>query len=173
MRFYELFGLAPKLDIDEKKIKEKFFLLSRSVHPDFFTLSSVEEQMEAMEKSTMLNDAYKTLKEENSRIRYILTEKGLLSEDEKEQMPMDFLMEMMDLNESIAEARAGENQEEIAKLTREIDQLANEWTKELEDFRQKEFNQWTEKQWLELKSYYLKLRYLRRLKQQLEGSSEM
>jgi molecular chaperone HscB len=173
MKYYELFGLDPKLDIDEKRLKEKFFILSRSTHPDFFTLSSVDEQMEAMEKSTLINNAYKTLKEEGARIRYVLEEKGFLSNDEKEQMPMDFLMEMMEFNEKIMEAKMEQNKSTITEVSNEIDRLAQNWSAEIQDLRVKEFNIFTNDQWQVLKDFYLKQRYLRRLKQQLEGTTEL
>lgn len=173
MKYFELFGLEPKLDIDEKKLKEMFFALSRATHPDFFTLSNVQEQMESMEKATLLNTAYKTLKNENTRIRYILEAKGFLSGEGNESMPSNFLMEMMDLNENIAEARIGNDDKIINALTKEINQLEENWTKEIQAFKSVEFKNWTEDHWQTLKGYYLKQRYLRRLRQQLEGSTEM
>ena len=103
MKYFELFGLAPKVNIDMKALKLKYFALSKSFHPDFFTLESVEKQMEAMDQSTLINNAYKALKSEDSRLQYILNQQDLLSKDSNEQMPSDFLMEMMDLNEQIME----------------------------------------------------------------------
>jgi len=173
MKYFELFDLDLRLDIDEKKLKEKFFILSRSVHPDFFTLSSVEEQMAAMEKSTLLNDAYKTLKDENSRIRYLLEEKGLLAGEEKTQMPMEFLMEMMDLNERIMESKMDEDKALKADLYEEIESLSSEWNSDIEELRNKGFAKWTDEDWEALKSFFLKQRYLHRLRQQLGGTSEM
>ena len=47
----------------------------------------------------MINKGYKTFQNDDETIKYVLQLKGLLEEDEKYELPPDFLMEMMELNE--------------------------------------------------------------------------
>ena len=59
--------------------------------------------MEILELSTLNNEAYKTLSDFDKRMKYILEIKAVLDEEGKNQIPQDFLMEMMDINEQLME----------------------------------------------------------------------
>ena len=74
----------------------------KNIHPDFFTQATEYEQAEALETSSQINKALKTLKNEDETIKYVLQLKGVLEEEEKYQLPPDFLMEVMELNENLS-----------------------------------------------------------------------
>jgi len=103
MNYFELYGIAPSFNIDAAAVRKKFYELSRAYHPDFNGGGTATEQQEVLEKSAMINEAYKTLLNKDLLIKYILTSKGLLQEEEKYNLPPDFLMEVMDLNEQVME----------------------------------------------------------------------
>src|SRR3954451_15689096 len=105
MNYFELYSLPVSFLPVQQQLKQKFYELSRKYHPDFYTQENESEQSEALEVSSQLNKAYKVLLNPDETIKYILQLKGLLEEEEKHQLPPDFLMEMMELNEQLTDAK--------------------------------------------------------------------
>src|ERR671920_1646024 len=98
MEYFELYNIPVSLKPDRQLVKQKFYELSRKYHPDFFANAGHEEQADVLEKSSMVNKAFKILQNDDATIKYVLQQKGLLEEEEKHQLPPDFLMEMLELN---------------------------------------------------------------------------
>lgn len=167
MTYFELFGIPVSLLPDEKIVKQKFYELSRNYHPDFFSNASEEEKNEVLEKSSLVNKAYKTFRNKDETIKYVLQQQGLLEEEEKYALPPDFLMEMLELNEQLVEAKISGEASEISTLKSEISNIEKdiyEPVKEIiEHFRE---DIPAEKGLLQVKEYYFKKKYLNRI---LEG----
>jgi len=72
MNYFELYQMPVTLKPDASLVKKKFYELSRQYHPDFFTNSSDEEQTNVLEKSSMVNQAYKIFQSEDATIKYVL-----------------------------------------------------------------------------------------------------
>ena len=102
MNYFELFNIPVSLLVDTASLAKKYFELQKKYHPDFYTQSGEAEQEEALEKSSTINKALKVLQNKENTIKYVLQLKGLLEEEEKYQLPPDFLMEVMDLNENLS-----------------------------------------------------------------------
>ena len=83
MTYFELFEIPVQLKINTAALSKKFFELSRKYHPDFFANDTDENQAEALERSAILNKAWKTFQSTDGTIKYVLMEKGLLEEEEK------------------------------------------------------------------------------------------
>jgi molecular chaperone HscB len=116
--FFEFYGLPTKFFIDENQLRQKYLTISRSNHPDFFANDS-EKQNEVMKMSAFNNKAYATLKTFDTRVEYILVESGLYDKEQKTALPQDFLMEMMEWNERLADAEM-ESKEAMSILKTEI-----------------------------------------------------
>jgi molecular chaperone HscB len=114
MTYFELFELPVRLKVDKAALTKKYFELQKKYHPDFFSNASEEEQAEVLEKSSLVNKAYKTFQNADETIKYVLMQKGLLEEEEKYQLPPDFLMEMLELNEGISDAKIEDDAEKIS-----------------------------------------------------------
>src|ERR1700761_8683655 len=117
MNYFEFYGLHESFTLDEAIIKKKFYQLSKQYHPDFYANEDDAKQQEILELSTINNNAYKTLSDPNKRLAYILKQHDLLEEGAKPQLPGDFLMEMMDLNERLMEI---EDAEQLGQITGEV-----------------------------------------------------
>jgi molecular chaperone HscB len=57
-----------------------------------------------LEITANLNKAFKTFQNSDDTIKYVLQLKGLLEEEEKYQLPPDFLMEVLEINEKLMDA---------------------------------------------------------------------
>ncbi|MEO5948739.1 MAG: Fe-S protein assembly co-chaperone HscB [Chitinophagaceae bacterium] len=167
MTYFELFEIPVQLKVNASALSKKFFELSRKYHPDFFANESEDRQSEALEKSAMLNKAWKTFRNTDATIKYVLMEKGLLEEEEKYELPPAFLMEVMDINEQLMDA---EDAEATKNLQQTIDNLQAEIyepvAKIVEDYKE---DITTEKELLQVKEYYYKKKYLDRIRRQLAG----
>lgn len=104
--YFAFFGLPQKLQIDEGALERRFHQLSWKLHPDNFVKASEYEGQLALERSSELNDAYRTLRDPVSRVEYLLLRAGVRKEGTtKQQVPPELLEEVFELNESLDELR--------------------------------------------------------------------
>lgn len=170
MKYFEIFDLKPSLTIDEKELKRTYYRLSKDSHPDYFTQSGEDVQGEKLQESSMINTAYKTLKDREARIKYILEEKGMLEEG-KQQVPQSFLMEMMDINETLMELEMDYDEEAFRQSMKEIEAfesaLESNFRNIVQLWEDTGGEQVPGELYEDLKEYYLKNRYLLRIKENL------
>lgn len=159
MNYFELFEMPVTLEIDPGKLAKKYFELQKKYHPDFYTQASEYEQEEALEISSQLNKALKIFRNPDETIKYVLQLKGLLEEEEKYQLPPDFLLEMMELNEELSDDSAAR----IASIEKE---LYSEIASIIENYNDERIN---EPELQKLKAYYYKKKYLKRILDRLAG----
>ena len=104
--YFGFFGWPQKLTIDPASLEEQFHKLSWKLHPDNFVRASEEERNLSLDRSSQLNDAYRTLRDPTARIEYLLLRLGLRKEGTtKQQVPPELLEEVFELNESLDELR--------------------------------------------------------------------
>ncbi len=164
MNYFELFEMPVSLLPKQQQVKQKFYELSRKYHPDFYTRENDYEQAEALEKSSLVNKAYKTFQNKDATIKYVLQLKGMLEEDEKYQLPSDFLLEVMELNEQLMEAKVEEKEVNLSSVKSSIAALQQEIYKPVESLIQNYKNETTSADELQrLKEYYFKKKYLDRI----------
>src|SRR5215472_7040991 len=80
--YFSCFGLPRKLSIDTAQLEREFYRLSRKLHPDLYARASTEEQEWSTERSSLLNDAYRTLRDPIRRTEYLLKLEGVQLEEQ-------------------------------------------------------------------------------------------
>lgn len=106
MNYFQLFGLEDQFDLDTTKLAEVYQSLQKTVHPDRFAHASSQDQLLAVQKSSMINDAYQTLKNPLTRAAYILKERGTEMPSEQASFgDTSFLMQQMELREMLADIK--------------------------------------------------------------------
>lgn len=164
MTYFELFEIPFALHVDAQQLSKKYFELSRKYHPDFHTHADDSSQEQALEMTSLLNKAWKTLKDPQATLRYALTLKGLLDAEEKHQLSADFLMEMMEINEQLSEEDAA-SYPTIAEALAKMEQAIYEPVKAtIKDYTDDNISR---EQLLEVKEYYFRKKYLDRIRQRL------
>ena len=106
--YFAFFGLDRKLNLDVSALEKEFYQLSRNLHPDLHAQMSPEEQAWSLEQSSLLNDAYRTLRDPITRLQYLLQIEGLAAAGPAEatrQVPPALLEEVFALNEQLDEIR--------------------------------------------------------------------
>ena len=119
--YFTFFALPRKLKLDTALLEREFYELSRKLHPDLCARADQREQQWSLEQSSLLNDAYRTLKDPIKRTEYLLrlegveleeqsktaTEKARATGEMKRQVvPPDLLEEVFELNMQLEELRA-------------------------------------------------------------------
>jgi molecular chaperone HscB len=104
--YFAFFGLPRKLSLDPAQLETEFHKLSWKLHPDNFVRAGEFERNLSLERSSELNDAYRTLREPIARVEYLLLHLGLRKEGTtRQQAPPELLEEVFELNESLDELR--------------------------------------------------------------------
>jgi len=118
--YFTFFGFPRKLNLDTAALEKEFYALSRKLHPDVFGQADTQERTWSLEQSSMLNDAYRTLKDPIKRTQYLLRLEGIELEEQSKQatekaratgelkkqvVPPDLLEEVFELNMHLEELR--------------------------------------------------------------------
>ena len=159
--YFTFFGFPRKLNLDTAELEKEFYALSRRLHPDVFGQADTQERSWSLEQSSMLNDAYRTLKDPIKRTEYLLRLEGIelgeqskqatekaraTGELKKQVVPPDLLEEVFELNMHLEELRIekkmGEDDpallEEIGKAKLSLEEKYDALFNELKT----EWNQW-------------------------------
>jgi len=159
--YFTFFGLPRKLNVDITHLERDFYELSRKLHPDLYARADRREQEWSLEQSSLLNDAYRTLKDPIKRTEYLLKLEGVQLEEQskaateraratgevkKQVVPPDLLEEVFDLNMQLDELRmhkkAGEDDpaliEEIGRQKLELEEKYEALSHELKAY----WNEW-------------------------------
>ncbi|GAB2953858.1 co-chaperone HscB [Hymenobacter coalescens] len=167
--YFAFYDLPESFLPDEKALKAKYYALSREYHPDFHATAAPEQQQRMLQLSTLNTNAYRTLSHFDQRLQYVLQRHGLLEEG-KQELPADFLMEVMELNEQLMELEFEPDPEVAARVTAEVDRLEHGLETDSrpvlagyaalpEEQRPAALQQ--------VRTYYLKRRYLLRIRESL------
>ena len=169
MDYFKIYEIPVSFKIDSSLLKKKFYQLSRAYHPDFFTDASATEQEVILEKSSLINNAFLILNNPDLLMEYILTEKKIIISDEKFQLPNHFLVQVMEVNEKLLEAKMENDVKSIEKIKAEIEHLQQTIfepvEKIIENYQEDSTNQ---EELLQIKSYYYQKKYLKRILESLK-----
>ncbi len=131
--YFSFFGLPRKLNLDLAALEREYYRLSRKLHPDLFANAAVQQQSWSLQRSSQLNDAYRTLREPIARTEYLLKLEGVQLEEQsqratqqaratgeqKKVVPPELLEEVFELNMQLEELRMnrkmGDRDEDLEK----------------------------------------------------------
>ena len=131
MNYFEFFGIPLSFHPDEAQLKRKFYELSKKYHPDFYINETDEKQEEILELSTINNKAWQVLSDPLKRMAYILELKGLLEGEGQYQLPQEFLMEMMEVNEVLMELEFEHDPLVLESTSRQVEEMEQSILEEL------------------------------------------
>jgi molecular chaperone HscB len=120
--YFEVLGVPRRFAVTTAELEAQYLALSKQLHPDRWARATPRERLEAVQKTTELNDAYRVLKDPVKRAEYLLKREGLDIADEKGGVKAapTLLMEMMERNEALAEARAAGDAPAVARMAAEM-----------------------------------------------------
>ena len=121
MNPFEVLGLEAVFAIDLNEVEKRHRELSRALHPDKFAGAGVSERRASLNKAVEVNEAWRVVRDPVSRAEALLRLAGALVGEGNEPMALpDFLMEVMEWREALAEARIARDGAAVAKLATEV-----------------------------------------------------
>jgi molecular chaperone HscB len=122
---FGLFGLPEKFAVDGAALERKYLELSREHHPDRHATKSPAERLAAVQRTTDLNLAYKVLRDDFARAELLLRRRGMDTSEEEAQdhratVDTGLLMEVLELREALAEARAANDMDKVQALAADV-----------------------------------------------------
>jgi molecular chaperone HscB len=155
MNYFQLFNFIKNFLINKNELEDRLFELQALYHPDKYINASPLEKQISIENSSIINKAYKTLKDPLLRASYLLELQGISIE--KEEIPQHLLIESMEWREQLEEAQTIEDTTILLSKTSKIEEdcltlLKDKFIKEL-------YN--------EVLSVYIKLKFLIRYKKEI------
>lgn len=116
---FKIFGLPRKYDLDLVELERRYKEMTKILHPDRFAKADPRARRASLERSVQLNQAWRVLSSPVNRAEYLLALAGIdvgestgirdgESSSNRATQPMDtsLLVEVMELREAMAEARA-------------------------------------------------------------------
>ena len=125
---FDLFGLTPAFSIEGEALERSYREIQSKVHPDRFAHAGDAERRASLQWTTRVNEAYRTLKDPVQRAKHILDLHGVdVAFETNTAMPPEFLVQQMELRESLEQAKSPASLDEMRKrLRQEKAQLQNQ-----------------------------------------------
>uniref|UniRef100_A0A8C1E3A5 HscB mitochondrial iron-sulfur cluster cochaperone n=2 Tax=Cyprinus carpio TaxID=7962 RepID=A0A8C1E3A5_CYPCA len=118
--YFDILNCEQKFSLNTQKLQKRYVELQRSLHPDNFSQKSSKEQEYSEEQSALVNKAYRTLQKPLSRAVYMLELRGVLLEEGTDATADPaFLLELLEINESLAETQSQDKVSAIGRSVRE------------------------------------------------------
>jgi molecular chaperone HscB len=147
--YFEVLGVPRSWHLSLESLAARHLALSRELHPDRFAQASPRERILSLERTTAVNDAYRTLRDPIRRAEYLLRQQGIGHSDQDiarghQSGGTDpaFLAEIMEIREQMlelgvaggrrretpeAQAIRADAEAKIAALDSEIDRQFRIW----------------------------------------------
>lgn len=165
--WFALFGLPAQFEIDQAALTQRFRELQAQYHPDRYAHASETEQRWAVQITSLLNEAYNTLRQARLRARYLLEQAGLSFNDERDTTSdAAFLMQQIEWREAIEEAA------EDAESMDALEQVAKQLRAEVQKLETHFAQTWQQQDYAAAKAQVLKMRFYERLQEDVAGRLE-
>jgi molecular chaperone HscB len=167
--YFELYNIPESFSPDQAVVKSRFYELSRQYHPDRYAQAGGAELANALQLSAMNNEAYKTLRNPDATMAYLLKLHSLLEDEEKYALPPAFLMEMMEINEAVSDYEDSPSEDARQLATTALDEQLELWTDATTALTRKwQAGDHTEALLLRIKDQYFRKKYLLRIKERID-----
>ncbi len=129
---FALFQLPQRFALDGEALSAQWRRLQALVHPDRFAGSGAAQSRLAMQWSTLVNTAYRTLLDPLTRAAYLCELRGVAIDAERNTaMPLEFLEEQMEWRDQLEQARAHDDAQALQALRERVGQRRDEVLREL------------------------------------------
>ena len=164
--YFELFSLPVSFQLENTQLEVAYKKLQSEFHPDRVVNADDRTRVQALQQTSMINDAYATLKSPLKRAAYLLKLAGVDAE-EHNQLHLDeaFLIQQMEMREALASLIGDEDLEGLDAMKDSIDK---EKTTRLASFE----TQFTASQFVEAKSIYNQLQFIYKLLDEIDKAEE-
>jgi len=122
-------GLPRQYDIDKAQLDRRYRELQQTLHPDRHASAPASERALTLQKAVSVNEAYRVLRDDLRRGEALVQLLG--GKTAGQAADPELLMEMMELRESLTDARSAGAADEVARLAAVVEQKASAVRSEL------------------------------------------
>jgi molecular chaperone HscB len=131
--FYEIFSLPSSWQVDRPVLDSRYRQLQREFHPDRFAAKGDVEKRLAVQTTSLINQAYETLKSPLKRAQYMLELEDIDAGQESHiTSDMSFLMKQIEFREALEDIR--DSADPLAGLERMRDDVEAQYLQLQVDF---------------------------------------
>lgn len=164
--FFTLLGVQPACQIDLATLERHYREAQAKWHPDRFVNSSAGERLAALQQTSLLNDAYSTLKTPLRRAEHLL---AVLADESSmksgRKLDTAFLLQQLELREELEALVSSRELDGLAELHKTVSgQLNMQW--------QAFSSQVHEQDWCAARLGLQKLQFLQRLQDEIAHSED-
>jgi molecular chaperone HscB len=115
-------GLPRRYDVDLPAVEKTHRELSRALHPDRFVNAGASERRAALSKAVEVNEAWRIVRDPIRRAEGLLELAGAaVGEERASATDPEFLMEMLEQREALAEAKQAKDLARIQEMAKAIE----------------------------------------------------
>jgi molecular chaperone HscB len=120
MDAFDVLALAPVFDLEASELERRYRDLQKQLHPDKFVQASASEKRASLARAVGVNDAYRALRDELKRAEILFARFGGQTGEREQANDPELLMEVMELRENLAEAKASRDMKAVQALHTEV-----------------------------------------------------
>jgi molecular chaperone HscB len=121
--YFSVFGVPRNPSVDETELAQRYYDLSRRLHPDLYQTGTAEEKAASLKNTALLNRAYRTLRDLVPRAQYWLELHGEQLGKDNNRVPAELAALVFEVQEKLAEARAARTEGKTAAVQTELTQI--------------------------------------------------
>lgn len=164
--YFEIFSLQENFDIDLEKLASEYKKLQSQYHPDKFSDADDSSRLQALQISSVINDAFDTLKSALNRAGYLLSINGVDPEENNQNhLSESFLLQQMDWRDHLDNASQEENIDAIELLKQVVIEERENTIIEFQDC----VNAYN---FVDAKPVYNKLQFIEKMLDEIDRSEE-
>jgi molecular chaperone HscB len=115
-------GIARSFELDLSAVEKRHRELSRALHPDKYAAAGASERQAALSKAVEVNEAWRVVRDPVRRAEALFALAGVATGEAGEPKPSaEFLMDMLEQREALAEAK---ERRDAARMRRLADSIA-------------------------------------------------
>jgi molecular chaperone HscB len=166
LNHFELFSLPVSFQVDEVALDREYKKLQAEVHPDRFVDADDRTRLQALQQTSMVNDAYETLKSALKRSAYLLKLHDVDAEEHNQaHLQEEFLLQQLEMREALETLIESDDVDGLDKMKIAVDK---EKTGALELFE----SNFLSKDFAAAKSNYNQLQFLFKLLDEIDKAEE-
>ena len=128
---FTVFGIKRNFLINESDLQDRYYFLSRRLHPDRYVSLSSEHKASSQKLSALLNQSYLKLLDKESRLETLLTESGMEIKNSNSEIPTELAERFFDIQEELIENRNDLSESKVKKFSSELHTKEKEMREEI------------------------------------------
>lgn len=164
--YFEIFSLTESFQIDADTLDQNYKKLQSEYHPDKYVNAGDRERRLALQYTSILNEAFETLKSPLKRSSYLLILHDIDPEENNQShLGQEFLFRQIQLRENLEDIAAKQSLSELGLLKAEVNNGIEKYLEEFESYYQAG-------QYSSAKPVYSRLQFLYKLISEINGIEE-